>query len=161
MAGGQIDRMSPEFALVEALRSVPVLLDDSGDPKVAAMQPKKGWKPPFVYYIPTEDSEEETLEGPSGLQRFAAQLHFVGGTHRGMQLLCQRSKKALREMPGTVYRTPPNDTGAPQGAILVEDLVLQQASPDLFETEVSYYRRIYSVRINYQTEEVYEEVPSA
>ena len=49
----------------------------------------KNWKAPFIFYIPTEDSEEETLAGPSGLQSFTAQVHFVAGTHRGLQLLCQ------------------------------------------------------------------------
>ena len=160
MAGESIDRLSPEFALVEALRSVPVLLDDSGDPKVAAMQPKKGWKPPFAFYVPTVDSEDEALDGPTGLQHFAAQLHFVGGTHRGMQLLCLRAKKALTAMQGAVYSTDPAD-GEPGGSILAESVNLQQVSADLHETEVSYYRRVYTVQIDYQTEEVHEEVPSA
>ena len=160
MAGESIDRLSPEFALVEALRTVPVLLDAGGEAKVAAMQPKKGWKPPFAFYIPTVDSEDEALDGPTGLQHFAAQLHFVGGTHRGMQLLCQRAKKALTAMQGVVYSTDPAD-GEPGGSILAEAVNLQQVSADLYEAEVSYYRRVYTVQIDYQTEEVHEEVPSA
>ena len=160
MAGESIDRLSPEFALVEALRTVPVLLDAGGEAKVAAMQPKKGWKPPFAFYIPTVDSEDEALDGPTGLQHFAAQLHFVGGTHRGMQLLCQRAKKALTAMQGAVYSTDPAD-GEPGGSILAEAVNLQQVSADLYEAEVSYYRRVYTVQIDYQTEEVHEEVPSA
>ncbi|MCR5136093.1 MAG: hypothetical protein K6C12_03210 [Oscillospiraceae bacterium] len=165
MSTRSYDRMSPEFALVEALRTVPALQDpDGGEPKVAAMQPKKSWRAPFVFYIPQEDSEERALDGPTGLQSFAATLHCVGGTHRGLQLLCQRCRKALREMPGSVYSTPEEDTGeGPKGRILVEDLDLEQGSPDLYEAEVSLYRRIYTVRIHFQTEEVYEdeEVPSA
>ena len=155
-------RMSPEFALVEALRTVPVLADpNGGEPKVAALQPKKDWRAPFVFYIPTEDSEERDLDGPCGLQHFAATLHCVGGTHRGMQLLCQRCKKALREMRGAVYRTPADEDEDPRGAVLIEDLAVEQSSPDLYEAEVGLYRRIYTVRIHYQTEETYEEVPSA
>ena len=160
MAGESTDRLSPEFALVEALRTVPVLQDAGGETKVAAMQPKKGWKPPFAFYIPSVDSEDEALDGPTGLQHFAAQLHFVGGTHRGMQLLCLRSKKALLAMQGSVYSTTPAD-GEPGGSILAEAVNLQQTSPDLYDAEVSYYRRVYTVQIDYQTEEVYEEVPSA
>ncbi len=157
-------RMSPEFALVQALRTVSVLADpDGGEPKVAALQPKKSWRAPFAFYIPTEDSEDRTLDGPCGLQHFAATLHFVGGTHRGMQLLCQRAKKALLEMRGAVFRTPEEDPQeGPKGAVLIEDLELQQSSPDLFEAEVGLYRRMYTVRIHYQTEEIFnEEVPSA
>ena len=161
MAGESTDRLSPEFALVEALRTVPVLQDAGGETKVAAMQPKKGWKPPFAFYIPSVDSEDEALDGPTGLQHFAAQLHFVGGTHRGMQQLCLRAKKALNEMPGTPYTAPLSWEGLPWGVVLIENLTLLQISPDLYETGVSYYRRVYRVEIDYQTEEVYEEVPSA
>ena len=153
-------RLSPEFALVEALRTVPVLQDADGGVKVAALQPKKGWKPPFAFYIPTGDSEEQTLGGPSGLQSFTATLHFVGGTHKGMQQLCQRAKRALLAMQGSVYATDPSDPELLQGSILIEFVDLQQSSPDLYEAEVSYYRRMYSLRIHYQTEEVYEEVIS-
>lgn len=157
-------RLSPEFALTAAMRTVAVLTDpDSNEVKFSALQPKKDWAPPFAFYIPTEDSEDRTLDGPCGLQHFTATLHFVGGTHRGMQLLCQRAKKALLEMRGAVFRTPEED---PQeglkGAVLIEDLDVQQSSPDLFEAEVGLYRRMYTVRIHYQTEEIFnEEVPSA
>ena len=85
-------RLSPEFALTAAMRTVAVLTDpDSNEVKFSALQPKKDWAPPFAFYIPTEDSEEMDLNGPAGLQHFTAQVHFVGGTHRGMQLLCQRA----------------------------------------------------------------------
>lgn len=84
------DRMSPEFALVQALSTVPVIADPTGrEPKVGALQPKKDWKAPYLFYIPTGDAEEEALDGSTGLQRFAATLHCVAGTHRGLLLLCQ------------------------------------------------------------------------
>ena len=93
------DRMSPEFALKAALATVPVIADPAeGEPKVSALQPKKDWKPPFTFYVPTEDSEEEALDGLTGLQSFAAAIHCVAGTYRGLQLLCVRVKKALKEM---------------------------------------------------------------
>lgn len=153
------DRMCPEFALVDALGSVPVIADpDGGDPKVAALQPRKNWKAPFVFYIPTEDSEEETLAGPSGLQSFTAQVHFVAGTHRGLQLLCQRAKKAVKAMRGQVYATPAEDPDeGPKGSVLIEAVDMEQSSPDLLEMEVGLYRRIYTVRLDYQTEEVFSE----
>ena len=152
------DRMSPEFALVQALGTVPVIADPAGgDPKVGALQPKKDWKAPYVFYIPSEDSEEETLDGSTGLQSFAATLHCVAGTHRGLQLLCQRCKKALKDMRGAVYSTPEHDQDeGPKGTVLIEDVTLEQSSPDLLEVEVGYYRRMYTVRLDYQTEEVRE-----
>ena len=155
-------RLSPEFALTAAMRTVAVLTDpDSNEVKFSALQPKKDWAPPFAFYIPTEDSEETDLDGPAGLQHFTAQVQFVGGTHRGMQLLCQRAKKAVRDMTGETYST--ETPGWPRGSILVEEARAAQSSPDLYDVDVGFYRRIYTVQIDYQTEEVYEdeEVPSA
>lgn len=152
------DRMSPEFALVQALSTVPVIADPAGgEPKVGAMQPKKDWKAPFVFYIPFVDDEDEALDGPTGLQSFTAQLHCVAGTHRGLQLLCQRCKKALKNMRGAVYSTPEHDPedGA-KGTVLIENVTLEQSSPDLVEMEVGLYRRMYAVRLEFQTEEVRE-----
>ena len=155
-------RLSPEFALTAAMRTVPVLqIPDSSEVKFAALQPKNGWQPPFAFYIPTDDDEERDLDGPTGLQRFTAQIHFAGGTHRGLQLLCQRAKRAVRDMCGEVYIADEEDW--PRGRILVEEARAAQSSPDLYDTDAGLYRRIYTVQINYQTEEVYEdeEVPSA
>lgn len=153
------DRMSPEFALVQALGRVPVIADPAGgEPKVGALQPKKDWKAPYLFYIPEVDDEEEALDGSTGLQRFAATLHCVAGTHRGLQLLCQRCKKALKNMRGTVYSTPEHDQEAGlKGTVLIEDVTLVQSSPDLREMEVGLYRRMYNVRLDYQTEEVFTE----
>lgn len=146
-------RLSPEFALTAAMRTVSVLLDPAGgEVKFSALQPKKDWKPPFAFYIPSDDDEERDLSGPSGLQRFTAQIHFVGGTHRGMQLLCQRGKKAVRDMTGERYGTDGEDW--PRGRIFVEDARAAQSSPDLYDVGAGLYRRIYTVQIDYQTEEV-------
>ena len=65
-------RMSPEFALVAALETVPVLRDG-----VTPMQPKKDRQAPFAFYVPTADTEEQLLDGPSGLQSFSATLNLT------------------------------------------------------------------------------------
>lgn len=152
------DRLEPGFALVAALDGIPVLQDPDGNPKVAALQPKKDWRAPFVFYIPDEDSEELALDGPTGLQSWSAAVHFVAGTYRGLQLLCQRAKRALFEMQGNIYRTSETETDddpGVNGIILVETVNMEASSPDLVEMEVGYYRRVYTVRIDYQTEEVW------
>lgn len=145
--------MSPEFALVEALETVPILRDG-----ITPMQPKKDRLPPFGFYIPTEDSEEQLLDGPSGLQRFSATLHLVAASHRHLQLICSLAKKAVLEMRGVIYQTPEEDeSGVLKGMVLVEDTEMEQTGPDLYEATVGLYRRMYSVRLDYQTEEVKEE----
>ena len=142
--------LSPEFALVEALETVSAL-----KARVSALQPKKGVRPPFAFYVSDTDDEEQALDGGTGLKRYTATLHLVGETYVGLQLLCARTKVAIRAMRGVTYITPEDDRDdALSGQILVEDANMTQRSPDLYEAEVGYYRRMYNVRIDYQTEEV-------
>lgn len=150
---GSYTRMSPEFALVQALETVPVLKD-----KVNALQPPKSAKAPFCFYIPTSDTEQQDLDGPTGLQSWSGTVHLVAGGARTLQLLCAKAKKALHDMRGEVYATPEEDAEeGPKGRILVEYVEIEQNSPDLFEAEVGLYRRVYTVRLDFQTEEIYEE----
>lgn len=144
-------KLSPEFALEATLQSVPVLQG-----KVSVLQPKKDVRPPFAFYSPDSDSEERTLTEDTGLQSWSGTLHLVSTTFRGLQLLCARTKLAIREMRGEIFATPRDDTDpGPKGKILIEDAEATQVSPDLFENEVGYFRRMYSVRLDYQTEEVF------
>ena len=46
------EQISPEFALVQALETVPGFQD-----KTNALQPKKGVKPPFAFYVSSTDDE--------------------------------------------------------------------------------------------------------
>lgn len=150
---GSATRMSPEFALAAALETVPVLLG-----KFTAMQPKKDAAPPFGFYVPTADAEEQLLDGPSGQQRFSATVHLVAATHRHLQLISSLAKQAVQEMCGAVYRTPAeNEAVGLKGAVLIEYTEMEQSSPDLYEAEVGFYRRMYTVRLNYQTEQVNED----
>jgi len=143
-------QLTPEFALVQVLETVPGMKG-----RITALQPKKGVKPPFAFYVSNTDDEVQALDGGTGLQSYTATLHLVSDTFHGLQLLCAWAKKVIRDMKGASYWTPEN---APedvlQGQILVEDANVAQSSPDLYEAEVCYYRRMYTVRIDYQTEEV-------
>lgn len=144
-------RLSPEFALEAALQAIPALAG-----KVSVLQPKKDVRPPFAFYSTDADSEERALNEDTGLQSWSGSLHLVSSTFRGLQLLCARTKLAIREMRGEIFATPRDDTDpGPKGKILIEDAEATQVSPDLFENEVGYFRRMYSVRLDYQTEEVF------
>ena len=153
MAGEMIDRLSPEFALTAALESVPELAG-----KVSAIQPKKDFRAPFAFYTPSTDEEQEALDGGTGLQGFVCTLHIVAGSFRALQLLCLKAKRTVRSMCGQTFSTPEKDPDpGPKGRILIEDTDMTQSSPDLFETEVGYFRRMYTVRLDYQTEEVFDD----
>ena len=146
------EQISPEFALVQALETVPGLQD-----KTNALQPKKGVKPPFAFYASSTDDEEQALDGGTGLMRYTATLHLVESSFRGLQLLCAWAKSAVLAMRGATYSTPADEPDdVLRGRILVEDTGMSQSSPDLYESEVGYYRQMYNVRIDYQTEEVFE-----
>ena len=145
------EQISPEFALVQALETVPGLQD-----KTNALQPKKGVKPPFAFYVSSTDDEEQALDGGTGLMRYTATVHLVSGSFRGLQLLCAWARSAVLAMQGATYSTLADESDdVLRGRILVEDTGMQQSSPDLYEAEVGYYRRMYNVRIDYQTEEVF------
>ena len=144
--------MSPEFALVAALETAPGLAG-----KVSALQPPKAAAPPFAFYIPAQDSEEECLDGPSGLQRWSGALHLVAGSFAALQVLAARARLAVLDMRGRVYRTPEADVTDEltlRGAVLIETTETTLSAPDLYEAEVGLYRRIYTVRLDYQTENV-------
>lgn len=146
-------RMSPDFALVSAIETVPALRD-----RAAAMQPPRSAKAPFGFYIPSGDNEDQALDGPTGLQHYSATLHLVAATCRQLQLLSAEVKQAVLSMRGEIYRTPPEDEAVGlKGALLVEYTEMEQSSPDLYEEEVGLYRRMYTVRLDYQTVEVTEE----
>lgn len=145
--------LSPEFALVQALETVPALKG-----RINALQPKKGVKPPYAFYASDADDEEQALDGGTGLMRYTATLHLVESSFRGLQLLCAWARSAVLAMRGATYSTPADEPDdIIRGRILVEDTGMQQSSPDLYEAEVGYYRRMYTVRIDYQTEEVFED----
>lgn len=150
---GSYTQMSPEFALVQALETVPVLKGS-----VNAFQPPKQKRTPFAFYIPTADDEKQDLDGVTGLQSWSGTVHLVSNGERALQLLCAKAKKALHDMRGTVFATPEEDQDeGPKGRVLIEYVEIEQSSPDLFEAEVGLYRRVYTVRLDYQTEEIMEE----
>ena len=150
---GSYTRMSPEFALVQALETVPVLKGS-----VNAFQPPKSAKALFCFYIPAIDTEQQDFDGPTGLQSWSGTVHLVSNGERALQLLCAKAKKALHDMRGTVFATPEEDQDEGQkGRVLIEYVEIEQSSPDLFEVEVGLYRRVYTVRLDYQTEEIMEE----
>lgn len=145
--------MSPEFALVAALETVPVLRDG-----VTPMQPKKDRQAPFAFYIPTADTEEQLLDGPSGLQSFSATLNLVAASYRHLQLISSLAKRAVLDMRGAVYRTPAEDEAVGlKGRVLIEYTEMDQSGPDLYEASVGLYRRMYTVRLDFQTVEVFED----
>ena len=135
------EKMSPDRVLVEQLGKVAGLAD-----RVWPLQPKKNAEPPFAFYVKVAGTEDYTLDGPAGLLHCGYKLHTVAGDYSALVSLGWLVKTAMDTMQGQRF--------GPEGSekLLIERVQLKQASPDLYETEVGLYRRIYDLTIDYQYE---------
>lgn len=152
------ERLSVDFAMVSAVESIDGLRD-----QIWPLQPKKNARPPFCFYEQITDDEEEALDGLTGLQHTGFRLHVVTGGFWELSTLCTKIMAAIRGLTGHVNPRTDNtvagiavsgravadtdDTGT-----YVEYVTAKQTSPDLYESDVGFYRRIYEVDFFYQTE---------
>lgn len=135
------ERLNVDFAMVSAVESVNDLQD-----QIWPLQPKKNAKPSFCFYEQISDDEEEALDGLTGLQHTGFRLHVVSDGIMSLSTLCARIMAAIRWMAGSVFQRTES------ARIYVEYVTTKQTSPDLYESDVGFYRRIYEVDIFYQTE---------
>ena len=135
------ERLSVDFAMVSAVENINGLQD-----QIWPLQPKKNAKPPFCFYEQITDDEEEALDGLTGLQHTGFRLHVVSGGLLSLSALCAKILAVIRGMAGSVFQ---NGEGS---SIYVEYVTAKQTSPDLYESDVGFYRRIYEVDFFYQTE---------
>lgn len=129
--------MTPEEAIVAVLEPISGLRG-----KVYPAEAIKNVPAPFVFYLQHSEDEEETLDGPAGLLSADFEINCVAQTYAGLTGLAAAVRPALQAMQGVTY-----------GDLLVERATVRQASPDLKETEVNLFRRMYTLAIHYQKEE--------
>lgn len=152
------ERLTPDFAMVRELETIPELTE-----QIWPGQPKKNAQAPFVFYIQTSDSEDETLTCLTGLQHTGYALHVVAADYYSLANISGKIKAAMNALTGrTLYRADGvlceeavcdlAEITADDGALFFEDVSIRQVSPDLFEEDVFLYRRIYQLDIDYQTE---------
>lgn len=131
--------------------------------KIYPLRPDKNAVPPFCFFIQDTDSEDETLTGLTGLQHTGYKLHVVAEEYRALSLLCGTIRARLQSMQGVFYERSDNGlvgimivgSAMPQvnaDQLFVERVRVMQSSPDLWESDVGWYRRIYDVDFDYQTE---------
>lgn len=126
--------MTPEQAVVTALEQIDGLAD-----KVFPAEALKNAVPPFVFYLLDEDSEKEALDGPVGLCSAALEIHCVARNYGELVSLASAVRTALRGMQGQTF-----------DGMLIERTVIRQRSPDIKETEVNLYRRMFVLQLDYQ-----------
>ena len=133
--------MTPEEVFVTVLGQVEGLKG-----KIYPAEALKNAEAPFVFYLQSAESEDESLEGPTGLMAATFEIHCVAQTYGMLIALVGMVRPALQTMQGKLY-----------GDLLVERVKVQQSSPDLKEEEVNLYRRTLRVELNYQKEEMKNE----
>ncbi len=126
--------MTPEQAILKALEPIAEI---SG--KVYPLEGLKNATAPFVFYLRLTDEEEETLDGPTGLQSGTFEVNCVAQNYAQLISLAGSVRSALQGMQGTTY-----------DGLLIERATIRQTSPDLKEREVNLYRRMYVLQLNYQ-----------
>lgn len=130
--------MTPDQAIKTALEPIAGL---SG--KVYPLEGLKNAAAPFVFYLQISEDEEETLDGSTGLQTASFEINCVARTYSGLVSLSGAVRPALQALQGRKFP-----------GLLIERATVRQTSPDLKETEVNLYRRMYVLQINYQKEEL-------
>lgn len=136
------EALTPDYVLVGELETIQALGE-----KIYPLQPKKNAVPPFCFFIQDTENEEEALDGQTGLQHAGFKLHVVTEEYIPLGSLCEQIKAVLLALQGRLW------TREADGAqLLIERVRVVKTSPDLYETEVGWYRRIYDVDFDYQTE---------
>lgn len=126
--------MTPELAVKTALERLDGLAD-----KVFPAEALKNAEPPFTFYLLDEDSEKEALDGPTGLCSAGLEIHCVARSYGELAALATAVRTALRGMQGQTF-----------DGMLIERAVIRQRSPDIKDTEVNLYRRMYVLQLDYQ-----------
>lgn len=129
--------MTLEEVLKTALETV-----DGLTGKAFPLEGLKNATAPFSFYLRQNWDEEETLDGPAGLQSATFELNFVARSYAELIALSGAARPVLQALQRTTH-----------DGLFIERITIRQASPDLKEKEVNLYRRMYVLQMNYQEED--------
>lgn len=96
-------------------------------------------EPLFAFYRVRTWSEEDVLEGGTGLETADVEIHIVAGSYTAMTATAALAAAAVKGL-----------RGVQAGGVYIERVRVSQQSPDLKEMEVNKFRRAYVLRIDYQ-----------
>lgn len=96
-------------------------------------------EPLFAFYRVRTWSEEDVLEGGTGLEAAEVEVHIVAGSYTAMTATAALAAAAVKGL-----------RGVQAGGVYIERVRVSQQSPDLKEMEVNKFRRAYVLRIDYQ-----------
>lgn len=96
-------------------------------------------EPLFAFYRVRTWSEEDVMEGGTGLETAEVEVHIVAGSYTAMTATAALAAAAMKGL-----------RGVQAGGVYIERVRVSQQSPDLKEMEVNKFRRAYVLRIDYQ-----------
>lgn len=131
------DRLLLEETLVAALEAVEGLSDRVCP--IIDIQKSTG---PLAVFEQQDESEENAIDGTTGLCVAIYKIYAMDGTYSKMRLLAEKIKKAV-----TSLRQYEKET------LCIEEVVVKMAAPDIYEDRVRLFRRTYQITIHYQIKE--------
>lgn len=97
---------------------------------------------PLVVYDQRREADEQDMDGNADLLSAQFDIHALHNTYKKMRLLSEDVKAILNRLAGV--NKPP---------LLIEAVIVEQATPDLYEEKAQLFRRTYTVKILYQITE--------
>lgn len=131
------DRLLLEETFVAALEAV-----DGLSGRVCPIQDIQKSTGPLAVFEQQDESEDEAIDGLTGLCIAVYKVHAMHNTYTKMRLLAERIKKTIQSLRQCT-----------KGSLYIEDVTVNMASPDLYEDRVRLFRRTYKVTIHYQIKE--------
>lgn len=131
------DRLLLEETLVAALEAVEGL---SG--RVCPILDIQKSTGPLAVFEQQDESEDDAIDGLTGLCTAVYKVHVMHGTYTKMRLLAEQTKKTIQALRQCM-----------EGSLCIEDVTISMASPDIYEDRVRLFRRTYKVTIHYQIKE--------
>ena len=131
------DRLLLEETLVVALEAVEGLSD-----RVCPILDIQKSTGPLAVFEQQDESEENAIDGLTGLCTAVYKIHAMHGSYAQMRLLAERIKNAMQNMREHA-----------DASLYIEDVTVNMASPDFYEDRVRLFRRTYKVTIHYQIKE--------
>lgn len=125
---------APIDAVITALNTIQAV---SG--KVYHAEALKNASAPFLFWLQTAETAERDLSGYTELCEDGYELHCVAKNLGTLNEITKAAKAAVLGLQGFSA-----------GGYLYESIEMSQISPTLREAEVGFYRKVYSITINYQ-----------
>ncbi|MBP3478091.1 MAG: hypothetical protein J6K03_01240 [Oscillospiraceae bacterium] len=126
-----------EKTLVAALQTV-----DGLSGRVCPIQDIQKSSGPLAVFGQQDESEENAIDGLTGMSTAVYEIHALHGTYQKMRLLAEQIKRTIQALRQYA-----------EGALYIEEVTVALASRDIYEDRVQLFRRTYKVTIQYQIKE--------